>query len=130
MAKKTWTEKMMPDMKPEVKPLGKAFQGFPVGAMLLIPTPTMIQDYVKSIPPGESRTTVQMRADLARENNADTTCPLCSGIFLRIVAEAAHEAEESVPVWRIIDAKSPTRKKLSFDPSALDARRAAEGLPA
>jgi hypothetical protein len=49
---------------------------------------------------------------------------------LRIVAEAAHESGEEVPVWRVIDAKSPTKKRLSFDVSELDARRAAEGLPA
>lgn len=130
MATKTWSEKMNPEMKPEVKSLGKAFQGFPVGAKLLIPTPTMVKQYVKSIPIGQSRTTLEMRAELAAQNSADTTCPLCAGIFLRIVAEAAHEAGEDVPVWRMLDSNSPTRKKLSFDPSELDARRKSEGLPA
>lgn len=128
--KKSWAEKMKPDMKPEVQSLGKAFGGFPVGAKLLIPTPTMVKEYVSSIPKGESRTAVEMRADLANQNGADTTCPLCAGIFLRIVAEAAHESGEEVPVWRMIDAKSPTRKKLSFDPAELDAKRKSEGLPA
>ncbi len=130
MAAKTWAEKMKPDMKPEVQSLGKSFQGFPVGAKLLIPTPTMVKEYVEAIPVGESRTTLQLRAELAAANGADTTCPLCAGIFLRIVAEAAHESGEEVPVWRMIDAKTPTRKKLSFDPAELDAKRKAEGLPA
>lgn len=130
MATKTWAEKMNPEMKPEVKPLGKSFQGFPVGAKLLIPTPTMVQEYVEAIPAGQSRTTLQMRADLAAQNDADTTCPMCGGIFLRIVAEYAHEKGLETPVWRIIDSKSPTRKKLSFDASYFDALRAKEGLPA
>ena len=130
MKNKSWAEKMNLEMRPEVKPLGKAFQGFPVGSKLLIPTPTMVKEYVNKIPRGESRTTLQMRADLAAENSADTTCPLCSGIFLRIVAEASFEAGEQVPVWRIIDSKSPTRKKLSFDPAILDQHRREEGLPA
>ncbi|MEI7578158.1 MAG: hypothetical protein WCK51_14810 [Armatimonadota bacterium] len=130
MKAKSWNEKLRCDMQPEVKPLGKAFGGFPAGARLLIPTPMMVMGYVNSIPLGESRTAQQMRADLAAQNDADTTCPLCSGIFLRIVAEAAHETGADVPVWRIIDAKSPTRKKLSFDVGLLDKRRAAEGLPA
>ena len=129
MKAKSWNEKLRCDMQAEVKPLGKAFGGFPTGARLLIPTPMMVRDYVQSIPTGESRTTQQMRAELAAQNDADTTCPLCSGIFLRIVAEAAHESGEDLPVWRIIDAKSPTRKKLSFDVSMLDEKRAAEGLP-
>ncbi len=129
MAKKTWAEKMNPEMRPEVKPLGKSFQGFPAGANLLVPTPSMVKAYVMAIPAGEARTTAEMRADLAADHDADTTCPLCAGIFLRIVAEAANETGEDVPVWRIIDAKSPTRKKLSFDVSMLDKKRAAEGLP-
>jgi hypothetical protein len=128
--KKSWAEKMNPGMVAEVKSLGKSFQGFPVGAKLLIPTPTMVKEYVSRIPLGESRTTLQMRADLASENDADTTCPLCSGIFLRIVAEASFEAGDQVPVWRIINSKSPTRKKLSFDPTILDEHRREEGLPA
>lgn len=121
---------MNPEMQPEVKSLEKAFQGFPVGARLLIPTPLMVKEYVNSIPKGESRTTLQMRADLAKDHGADTTCPLCSGIFLRIVAEYAHEVGEEIPVWRMIDSKSPTRKKLSFDPAGLDAKRKIEGLSA
>ena len=130
MAKKTWAEKMNLGMRAEVKLLGKSFQGFPVGAKLLIPTPNMVKEYVLAIPAGETKTTLEMRADLAASHEADTTCPLCAGIFLRIVAEAAHEAGEDVPVWRMIDAKSPTRKKLSFDVSVLDEKREAEGLPA
>jgi hypothetical protein len=130
MAKKTWLEKMNLEMRSEVKLLEKPFGGFPVGAKLLIPTPSMVKEYIFSIPRGKSRTTKEMRADLASRNGADTTCPLCAGIFLRIVAEAAHESGEEVPVWRVIDAKSPTKKRLSFDVSELDARRAAEGLPA
>ena len=121
---------MNPEMVPELKLLKKPFGGFPLGAKLLIPTPSMIKEYIYSIPHGESRTTLEMRADLAAENGADTTCPLCSGMFLRIVAEAANEAGEPVPVWRMIDEKSPTRKKLSFDVSELDEKRAAEGLAA
>ena len=130
MAKKTWIEKMNPEMTPEVKLLERPFGGFPVGAKLLIPTPSMVKEYIYSIPRGESRTAKEMRADLAAQNGADTTCPLCSGMFLRIVAEAANELGEPVPVWRMIAEKSPTRKKLSFDLSELDEKRVEEGLSA
>jgi hypothetical protein len=125
---KTWVEKLNSGAKPEVKSLGKSFQGFPVGAKLLIPTPLMVRDYVMAIPYGESRTAGQMRADLAAANGADTMCPLCAGIFLRIVAEASFESGDEVPYWRMLDAKSPTRKKLSFGTDFVDSQRASESL--
>jgi hypothetical protein len=130
---KTWQEKMRCDMEPQIKSLGKAFAGFKVGDRMLIPTPMMIQDYIHSIPAGQTRTIKEMRDDLAKSQQADLTCPLCAGIFSRIVAEAAYEElsqgnaiSQITPFWRILEPKGPLRKKLSFDYEFADQQLAAE----
>ena len=62
-----------------------------------------------------------LRKDLAIEHHADYTCPVTTGIFLRIVAEANYEMwqqgkplEEITPFWRVIDPNSALAKKLTF----------------
>ncbi|MCC5928875.1 MAG: hypothetical protein JJU28_06490 [Cyclobacteriaceae bacterium] len=69
------------------------------------------------------------------EHGADYTCPVTTGIFLRIVAEAAYEElqngknqEEIIPFWRVIDPKSALAKKLSFGQELLLEMREKEGL--
>ena len=61
-----------------------------------------------------------MRNDLAIEYGADFTCPMTTGIFLRIVAEYNYEnlskkGTEISPFWRIIDPNSRLSDRLSFD---------------
>jgi len=61
-----------------------------------------------------------MRNDLAIEHSADFTCPMTTGIFLRIVAEYNYEnlsqkRTEICPFWRIIDPNSKLSDRLSFD---------------
>ena len=59
-------------------------------------------------------------ADLARVHGADRTCPLTTGIFLRIVAEAAWEELQAgadpgaiTPFWRVIAPDSSLARKLA-----------------
>jgi hypothetical protein len=88
---------------------------------MLIPTPKLIDDYIRQIPKGKRVDNITLRKDLAIEYGAEVTCPLTTGIFLRIVAEAAHEEYKNgkdigdiSPFWRVIDEKSTTAKKLTF----------------
>lgn len=103
--------------------------GMEPGTRLYIATPIQVRDYIKSIPPGETRTLGRLRLDLAAANGADTTCPLTCGIFARIAAEAALDelscgAPESAiaPFWRLIDPKSPLARKLSCGPDFIQVR--------
>ncbi len=121
--RKSWTEKLNEPGEHQVTRIDKDLAGMKSGQMILIATPKIVEDYIRNIPPGGRVSLAQMRTDLARRFGADATCPLTAGIFLRIVAEAAHEAHEAgaqlsdiPPVWRMIDEKSPTLRKLSFDP--------------
>ncbi len=107
--------------QPQVEVSTKDFAGIKAGQRMLIPTPQLIDAYIRQIPKGQRVDMATLRQDLALEHGAEVTCPLTTGIFLRIVAEAAYEAYENgkpakaiTPFWRVIDEKSTTAKKLSF----------------
>lgn len=134
--KKTWQEKLHNSAAAKVEITDKKFADIPEGATMLVATPEMVDEYVRSIPRGVHTSLQQMRKDLAAENNADYCCPVTSGIFLRIVAEAAYEEYTAgkalmkiAPFWRMIDAKSPAAKKLTFGTDFVKEQRVAEGLP-
>lgn len=134
-AKKTWAEKMKPDLKHEVKVNDKDFADIPAGHTLLIATPTIVDGYVRNIPKGKHVPIKQMREDLAAEHHAEYTCPVTAGIFLRIAAENAYEEYQKgkplnkiMPFWRMIDLKSPSAKKLSCGVDFLKEMRDKEGL--
>jgi hypothetical protein len=94
---KTWTDKVNDLIKEfQVKKLDKDFADMPAGAKMLIATPKIVDEYVRHIPKGKSGSLAIMRKDLASEYGTDYTCPVTSGIFLRIVSEAAHEQIEKV----------------------------------
>jgi hypothetical protein len=136
VSKKTWTDKLKdPTKQPIIKKLDKDFADMPAGAKMLIATPQIIENYVRQIPAGKDVPLLTMRKDLAAEYGADYTCPVTSGIFLRIVGEAAveqHEAgkplKSTTPFWRVVNAKSPLNKKFSFGPDFVTAQRKKEKL--
>jgi hypothetical protein len=132
---KTWTEKFQTKKSFEVKRVDKKFADMPEGCLMLIATPQIIDHYIRLIPKGKNVNLLTLRKDLALEHQAENTCPLTTGIFLRIVAEAAFEAlqngrklEEITPFWRVIDKKSPLLNKLSFGKDFVLNQRKVEGL--
>jgi hypothetical protein len=133
---KTWTDKVNdPAKEIQIKKLDKDFADMPAGAKMLIATPKIIDEYIRHIPKGKSGSLAAMRKDLASEYGADYTCPVTSGIFLRIVSEAAHEQIEKgtpiskvAPFWRVVDEKSALSKKLSFGAEFVLKQRKKEGL--
>lgn len=134
--KKSWAEKMKPDAEYKITVNDKDFADIPAGHSLLIPTPMMVDEYVRHIPKGSQTSIKQMREDLAAEYGSEYTCPMVSGIVLRIVAENAFEQmqqgkplNEVAPFWRMIDMKSPAAKKLTCGVDYLKELREKEGLP-
>lgn len=120
MAKKTWIEKRDIKKSPVVKVLDKNFADMVEGEKMFIATPQLVDAYIRSIPFGSTVELSTMRKDLAVEHQADKTCPVTSGIFLRIVAEAAFEElntgkklDEITPFWRMIDPTSKVASKLT-----------------
>jgi len=133
--RKTWAEKLNIDRNPVIEKVDKAFAGIRKGQTMLIPTPTMVDAYIRQIPRGKQSDAETIRKDLAAEYHAETTCPLTTGIFIRIAAEAAYEEYEKgkdlnkiAPFWRVIRETSATAKKLTFGIEFLKEQRQKEGI--
>jgi hypothetical protein len=133
MARKTWNEKYLTITEAVVKPCPRKFADIPEGASMLIATPKIVDEYIQQIPKGKTANLQTLRKDLAAEYHAEYTCPVTSGIFLRIVAEKVHEdylagKKKISPIWRMIDPDSPTAQKLSFGTDFIRNKRLAEGI--
>jgi hypothetical protein len=133
--RKTWQEKLQIDKKAVVKKNDFDFADIPAGSKMLIATPLILEEYIRQIPKGHFTDIKQVRKDLAGAFNAEYTCPVTIGIFIRIVAEAAYEEFEKgkplnkiAPFWRVLSAKSPSAKKLSFGIGFLIDQQKKEGL--
>lgn len=132
---KSWTEKFAHPPAPQVSVLGRPYAGYGEGTKMLISTPAEVARHVESIPPGDSRTMPQLRAELAEAHGAGFTCPLTAGIFLRIAAELAWEKHQQgaslsqiTPFWRVMDARAPVAKKLACGIDFIVRQRRKEGL--
>jgi hypothetical protein len=126
MAARDWTEQLNRDPEPVVKPMPKARIGLKKGDLVLLPSARLVDDFIRAIPKGKSINLLEMRARMAKRHKADGTCPVYLGYRLRTVAEAAFEALERgvalkdiTPIWRVLDEKALTLKKLSADRAAL-----------
>ncbi|MCW5911842.1 MAG: hypothetical protein KIT62_12245 [Cyclobacteriaceae bacterium] len=133
-ARKSWADKMEQDHS-VVKKLDKDFADMKAGSMMYISNPKTVDAYIRNIPKGRAVALKTMRQDLALEHRADVTCPVTTGIFLRIVAEAAHEqlrqgkaVSKITPFWRVMDAKMPLAKKLTFGKKLIREQRKKEKL--
>jgi hypothetical protein len=119
--KKTWLDKLNETKEPKIKRIDIDFADIPAGSNMLIATPKIIDKYIQEIGVGKRIDTKTLRKDLALAHNADYTCPVTTGIFLRIVAEANYEklqqgkhVKEITPFWRAIEPNSVLAKKLTF----------------
>jgi len=133
--RKTWVEKLHIDRQPVIEKAEKDFAGIRAGQIMLIPTPKIVDEYIRQIPKGRETDTATLRKDLAAEYHAEVTCPLTTGIFIRIAAEAAYEEYKKgkplskiTPFWRVISEKSPVAKKLTFGTKLLTEQRKKEGI--
>ena len=133
--KKSWTEKLQSTRPHEVKPAPMDIAGMKKGEIMLIPTPSIVDAFIRRIPAGKSMDVKTFRQKLARKYKAEVTCPITTGFHLRTVAEAALEAHERgapladiTPFWRVLDADAPTTAKLSCGAAFVTRRRRAEGL--
>ena len=126
------TEKFNKDYTEVVKTIEKNFSDLKAGEKMLISSPRSIADYIANIPHGTEKTVKLMRLDLAKHANADNTCPLTTGIFMRIAIEASLEQangnKPELPFWRVINKKSSIVKKLPISTNYLMKLRTSEGL--
>jgi hypothetical protein len=103
----TWRAKLEKEQEPQVVDITpKMAKRFGTGKML-IATPLLVDNLVRQVTNGKLVTIGQIRERLARDFRVDSTCPLTTGIFLRIAAETAEEdlragRKEITPYWRVV----------------------------
>lgn len=135
MKKKTWIEKRDCEKSFKIKTIAKKFADIPEGSKMLIATPKIIDDFVNTIPFGNCIELSDMRTFLAAKYKADKTCPVTTGIFLRIVAEASFEEynfgknlKEITPFWRIVNPNSKLAEKLQCGIDFIKTQRKIESV--
>lgn len=133
--KKSWAEKVRTSKAHEVKPAPMDIAGMKAGQIMLVPSPQIIDEFIRTIPRGTSLGLQTFRRQLADKYGADVSCPITTGILLRMVAEAAYEAyaqgteiDEITPVWRVLDSSSPTTNRLTCGPELITLQREREGM--
>jgi len=124
--RKTWREKLEAEQERKVVDNPKG------GGTLLIPKPLDVDALMRKVQRGKLITVNQIRERLARDYSADSTCPLCAGIFLRIAAEAAEEdltkgITKITPYWRVIKAGGSLNEKFPGGVAAQAAQLEKEG---
>ena len=102
----SWRAKLEKPQEPRLVAVPAKMSRFGTGTML-IPTPKLVDELIRKIPKGKLATVSELRRKLAAEFAADVTCPLTTGIFVRIAAEAAEEDREQgrkgiTPYWRVV----------------------------
>lgn len=132
---KTWVQKRDINKEYQVKINPKKFADIPAGTKMFIPTPQILDNFVQDIPPGSFLTLKQIRQDLSRKYNAEMTCPVVTGISLRIISEAAFEEyqidqnmDEITPFWRVVDPDSKLANKLACGIDFIVERQFQEGI--
>ncbi len=129
----SWQDKLSQSQEHKFRILEKDISGMKAGQRILIPSATQVDSSIRKLSKGEKLTPKTLRQKMAEEFGAQATCPVTLGFHLRTVAEACYEAYEAgvqtnelTPIWRVLDKKAPTLKKLSFDPEFLLSKRSQE----
>lgn len=74
---------------------------------MLIPKPLDVDALIREVKKGRLVTRKEIGDRLSRDFNTDSTCPITTGIFIRIISETAEEDFEKgkktiTPYWRIV----------------------------
>ena len=128
----TWRDKLEKEQEPKiVKIPPKMVKRFGTGKML-IPRPLDVDALIRRVKKGKLVTQDQIRKRLAKDFKVNVTCPITTGIFIRIAAEAAEEdlregKKQITPYWRVIKADGSLNEKFPGGTKAQAARLKKEG---
>jgi len=130
--RKSWREKLETVQEAKLVPIPLRMQKRLGAGTLLVPRPLDVDSTIRLAQRGQLITQGQIRAHLATQYGADATCPITTGIFVRIAAEAAAEDERAgkqkvTPYWRVIRDDGTLLAKLPGGPEGMAKRLAGEG---
>jgi hypothetical protein len=105
--RKTWQEKMNNPRLPKVEAIPPKMQKRLGEGTMVLPSPRDVDAAMREIPAGTVTTVSRLRQFLAEKYSTDTACPLVTGIFVWVAANAAEEAARPgnrpmTPYWRVV----------------------------
>jgi hypothetical protein len=105
--RKSWQSKMDNPNLPKLIEVPPRMQKRCGTGMMLVPGPREVDAFIRTVSEGSVVTVSQIRSGLAHLHAADVTCPLVTGIFVRVSAEAAEEdavagKTKVTPYWRVV----------------------------
>jgi hypothetical protein len=106
--KKSWREKLADDKgNPKVVEITPNMSQRWGTGTVVIPAPREVDEIMRSVPKGGLITINQIRARLAKKHGASIGCPITTGIFAWIAANAAEEdaaegKKDITPYWRTL----------------------------
>ena len=131
--KKSWREKLADDKGlPKVVPIeGKMTRRWGEGTVV-IPAPREVDEVMRRVPKGRVVTINEIRAFLAQRHGATIGCPITTGIFAWIAANAAAEdaaagRKRITPYWRILKTGGVLNEKYPGGIAGVKRLLAAEG---
>jgi len=106
--RKSWTEKLA-DSKglPQVEEITEKMSKRWGTGTVAIPAPMEVNEIMRKVPVGKLITISEIRAAIAKKHKATIGCPITTGIFAWIAANAAEEQRQKgekdiTPYWRIL----------------------------
>jgi hypothetical protein len=106
--KKSWSEKLKDSRGlPKVERItGRMSKRWGTGSVV-IPAPIEVDEIMRNVPRGRLTTINEIRSALAKKHNASIGCPITTGIFAWVAANAAEEAKRQgrgdiTPYWRTL----------------------------
>ena len=131
--KKSWCEKLADskDLPKTQKVEGKMSRRWGEGTFV-IPAPLEVDGIMRKIPKGKLITINEIRAKLAKKHKVDFGCPITTGIFAWIAANAAEEMaaegkKRITPYWRTLKAGGELNPKYPGGIRNVRSRLKAEG---
>lgn len=106
--KKSWSEKLRDSRDlPRVEKISDKMSKRWGTGTVVIPAPLEVDELMKMVPEGKVITIGEIRAALAKKHGATIGCPLTTGIFAWIAANATEEERERgvkdvTPYWRTL----------------------------
>ena len=131
--RKTWKEKLA-DSKdlPKVQDIPDRLKQKWGEGNFVIPAPAEVDELMRRVPKGKVTTINHVRMALAKKHGVNIACPLTTGIFAWIAANAAEEASTNgtkriTPYWRTLKAGGLLNEKYPGGAAAQKKRLSAEG---
>jgi hypothetical protein len=110
--KKSWKEKLENNNDlPKIEKLPGHLQERWGGRTMVIATPMEVNNIMKKVRNGKLITINKIREKLATKHGADIACPITTGIFAWIAANAAVEMRKPLAYWRTLKGNGELNEK-------------------